>query len=73
MAMEMDADMVDARIFQDLQQKIDEDANVREQIKGVLQTLERQGRLAQSVLARAHSTPTAQRKTRLVISGTGRC
>lgn len=51
--------MVDLRIFEQLQTKIDEDAEVREQIKAITQTLERQGRNAQSILSRAHSTPAA--------------
>jgi len=55
-------DMVDPRIFEDLQAKIDEDAQVREQIRTILQTLEREGRSTQSILQRAHSTPTAQLK-----------
>jgi len=49
--------MIDPRIFEDLQTKIDEDAQVREQIRAVLQTLERQERVAQSILSQAHSTP----------------
>jgi hypothetical protein len=53
--------MVDPRIFEQLQTKIDEDAEVREQIKAITQTLERQGRNAQSILSRAHSTPAAHR------------
>jgi hypothetical protein len=55
--------MIDPQIFEDLQNCIDEDAQVREQIKSILQTLERQGRYAQSILSRAHSTPTAERKS----------
>ncbi|KUJ18411.1 Translin [Mollisia scopiformis] len=51
--------MVDQRIFEQLQIKIDEDAQVRDQIRVITQTLERQGRNAQSVLSRAHSTPAA--------------
>ncbi|KAF4637759.1 hypothetical protein G7Y89_g331 [Cudoniella acicularis] len=51
--------MVDPRIFEDLQTKIDEDSDVRDQIRAILQTLERQGRNAQSILSRAHSTPAA--------------
>lgn len=54
--------MVDPRIFEELQNKIDEDAEVREQIRAIVQTLERQGRGAQSVLSRAHSTPAAHRE-----------
>lgn len=55
--------MVDLRIFEQLQTKIDEDAEVREQIKAITQTLERQGRNAQSILSRAHSTPAAHRES----------
>jgi hypothetical protein len=56
------ASMVDPQIFEDLQAKIDEDAQVKEQIRSILQVLERQGRTAQSILSRAHSTPTSKRK-----------
>ena len=56
------AGMVDPRIFEDLQTKIDADAEVRDQIKATLQTLERQGRNTQSLLSRAHSTPAANRE-----------
>ncbi|RDL39205.1 Uncharacterized protein BP5553_03545 [Venustampulla echinocandica] len=59
MASSSESGMVNARIFEDLQTKIDEDAEVREQIRAILQTLERQGRHAQSALSRAHSTPAA--------------
>jgi hypothetical protein len=54
--------MVDPRIFEHLQTKIDEDAEVRDQIRAITQTLERQGRNAQAVLSRAHSTPAAHRE-----------
>jgi hypothetical protein len=56
------AGMVDPQIFEDIQAKIDEDAQVKEQIRAILQILERQGRTAQSILSRAHSTPTSKRK-----------
>jgi len=49
--------MVDPRIFEDLQTKIDEDTEVRDQIRAILQSLERQGRHVQSILSRAHATP----------------
>jgi hypothetical protein len=54
--------MVDPQIFEDLQAKIDEDTQVKEQLRTILQILERQGRTAQSILSRAHSTPTSKRK-----------
>lgn len=53
---------MDAQIFEDLQTSIDADAEVREQIKTILQKLERQGRSVHSILSRAHSTPPAQRE-----------
>jgi hypothetical protein len=53
--------MVDPHIFEDLQTKIDEDAQVRERIRSILQILERQDRGTQSVLSRAHSTPLSYR------------
>lgn len=37
--------MVDAAIFEHLQVKIDEDSQVREEIRHAVQTLERQGRI----------------------------
>jgi len=55
--------MVDPKIFEDLQIKIDDDAQIRDQIKAIVQTLERQERVVQSYLSRAHSTPAAQRKS----------
>jgi hypothetical protein len=58
-----DPGMVNSKIFEDLQKKIDDDAETREQLRAFLQTLERQGRVAQSVLSRAHSTPVAHRKS----------
>ncbi|TGO81356.1 hypothetical protein BPOR_1191g00040 [Botrytis porri] len=58
--------MVDPKIFEDLQTKIDEDAEVRDQLKAILQTLERQCRNAQSVLSRAHSTPASHLQPVLV-------
>jgi len=62
MANPSETGMVDPRIFEELQNKIDEDAEVREQIRAIVQTLERQGRGAQSILSRAHSTPAAHRE-----------
>jgi hypothetical protein len=60
--------MVDPKIFEDLQIKIDEDAQVKEQIRALLQILGRQGRTTQFILSRAHSTPTSKRKQPLVVS-----
>ncbi|RAL58631.1 hypothetical protein DID88_003551 [Monilinia fructigena] len=48
------------RSFEDLQTKIDEDAEVRDQIKAIIKTLEKQCRNAQAILSRAHSTPASQ-------------
>ncbi|MCJ1476966.1 hypothetical protein MMC13_005636 [Lambiella insularis] len=55
-------DMVDPAIFEHLQTKIDEDSQIREELRSILQVLEKEGgRATQSILSRAHSTPTAQR------------
>ncbi|KAI9684719.1 MAG: hypothetical protein M1829_000094 [Trizodia sp. TS-e1964] len=54
------ASMVDPAIFERLQSKIDEDTHVREELRGILQILERQGRATQSILSRAHSTPSSE-------------
>ncbi|MCJ1255209.1 hypothetical protein MMC24_003025 [Lignoscripta atroalba] len=53
-----DFGMVDPAIFEDLQAKIDEDTQVRDELRNILQTLEKQGRATQSILSRAHSTPS---------------
>lgn len=58
---------MDAQIFEDLQSSIDADAQVRDQIKTILQKLERQGRSVHSILSRAHSTPPAQRECDLLL------
>ncbi|KAI9777773.1 MAG: hypothetical protein M1839_008568 [Geoglossum umbratile] len=54
--------MIDQAIFKRLQAKIDEDAQVKEELRNILQALERQGRHTQSILAGAHSTPVSQIK-----------
>ncbi|RKF72263.1 Translin-1 [Golovinomyces cichoracearum] len=46
-------------IFQNLQKEIDSDAHVKEQIKEITQSLERQGRATLAVLSQAHSTREA--------------
>ncbi|KAI9883532.1 MAG: hypothetical protein M1823_004696 [Watsoniomyces obsoletus] len=53
------SEMVNPAIFEHLQTKIDEDSQAREEIRGILQTLDRQSRTTQSILSRAHSTPAA--------------
>ncbi|KAI9819727.1 MAG: hypothetical protein M1832_003961 [Thelocarpon impressellum] len=52
--------MVDPAVFVHLQAKIDEDAHVKEEIREILQSLERQGRLTQSILSKVHSTPSSE-------------
>jgi hypothetical protein len=52
---------IDPKIFESLQSKIDDDAETRDQIRDILQVLERQGRTAQSILSGANSTPAAHR------------
>ncbi|RKF81408.1 Translin-1 [Golovinomyces cichoracearum] len=50
---------INNEIFQNLQKEIDSDAYVKEQIKEITQSLERQGRAALAVLSQAHSTREA--------------
>ncbi|KAF2138815.1 uncharacterized protein K452DRAFT_255704 [Aplosporella prunicola CBS 121167] len=51
---------VDPAIFEQLQERVDQDSQVRDELRDIIQTLEKQGRSAQSILSRAHSTPTAE-------------
>ncbi|KAJ6004993.1 hypothetical protein N7540_012792 [Penicillium herquei] len=55
--------MIDQRIFEDLQTKIDEETTVRDELHDIVQTLARKGRSTQAILARAHSTPSEQIKS----------
>lgn len=48
--------MVDPAIFQDLQSRIDQDTAVRDQLRDIVQALEKQNRNVSFVLSRAHST-----------------
>ncbi|KAL8860347.1 MAG: hypothetical protein Q9178_003318 [Gyalolechia marmorata] len=52
--------IVDATIFEQLQADIDDDSLVREEIRNILQRRERQGKVTQSLLSRAHSVPAAE-------------
>ncbi|KAK8215392.1 Translin-1 [Zalaria obscura] len=52
--------MVQPQIFESLQAKIDEDSSVREALRDIVQTLEKQDRATQAILSRVHSTPTDQ-------------
>ncbi|GAB7350360.1 hypothetical protein MBLNU459_g0989t1 [Dothideomycetes sp. NU459] len=52
--------MLQPQIFESLQQKIDEDTSIRDAIREIVQTLEKQDRSTQATLSRAHSTPTAE-------------
>ncbi|OCK75689.1 Translin [Lepidopterella palustris CBS 459.81] len=48
--------MVNPAIFEDLQARVDEDTTVRDELRDIIQTLEKQSRSVQFVLSRAHST-----------------
>ncbi|KAE8149537.1 recombination hotspot-binding protein [Aspergillus avenaceus] len=54
--------MIDRTIFEDLQNKIDEETAIRDELHQIVQTLARNGRSTQAVLSRAHSTPADQLK-----------
>ena len=49
---------IDPQIFQNLQDKIDEEIKIKEELRDITQTLEKQGRLTQSILSRAQNTPS---------------
>ena len=53
--------MVDPTIFEHLQNKLDEDVQVHEDIKNIVQSMERRDRLTTSILSRAHSMPQSER------------
>ncbi|KAL6715645.1 Translin-1 [Lecanora helva] len=47
--------MIDPAVFTHLQNKLDEDVQVREEIRNILQSMERRDRVTTSILSRAHS------------------
>ncbi|KAF2468921.1 Translin [Lindgomyces ingoldianus] len=51
--------MVDPAIFQDLQARVDEDGAVHDELRDIIQTLEKHNRTTLFVLSRAHSTPVS--------------
>jgi len=50
---------VDPAIFSSLQAKIDEETAIRDELRNIVETLSKQGRVTQSILSRIHNTPTA--------------
>ncbi|EAS28416.3 recombination hotspot-binding protein [Coccidioides immitis RS] len=49
--------MIDQSIFEDLQSKIDEESQIRDELQEIVQALSRRGRNTQAILSRAHYTP----------------
>lgn len=58
----METPFISADVFADLQTRIDEDAEAKEQIKDILRKLERQERAVLSCLSRVHNTKTSECK-----------
>ena len=54
---------VDPTIFSSLQTKIDEETGIRDEMKAIIETLTKQGRVTQSILSRAHNTATNELET----------
>ncbi|KAL1989766.1 hypothetical protein VTN49DRAFT_6963 [Thermomyces lanuginosus] len=52
--------MIDPAIFESLQSKIDEESEIRDELQDIVQTMARKGRVVQTVLSRAHSTPASK-------------
>ena len=59
MANSSSASLIDPSIFSTLQSKIDEETAIRDELKQIVETLQKQGRVTQSHLSRIHNTPTA--------------
>ncbi|KAI4099846.1 MAG: hypothetical protein LQ339_005761 [Xanthoria mediterranea] len=57
--------MIDPAIFEQLQANIDDDSQLRDEVRNILQKRERQGRMTLSILSRAHSVPAAELKEAL--------
>ncbi|PSN66312.1 recombination hotspot-binding protein-like protein [Corynespora cassiicola Philippines] len=60
--------MVDPAIFQDLQARVDEDSAVRDELRDIVQALEKQNRNISFILSRAHSTPVTSRTKEIFLS-----
>jgi len=54
------ATFISPEVFADLQNRIDEDAEAKEQIREILKGLERQERGVLSLLSKVHNTRTAE-------------
>ncbi|KAL1960441.1 hypothetical protein VTO42DRAFT_7740 [Malbranchea cinnamomea] len=52
--------MIDQSIFEELQVKIDEETQIREELQDIVHGLARRGRTTQAILSRAHYTPSAK-------------
>ncbi|KAI4614489.1 hypothetical protein J4E83_007143 [Alternaria metachromatica] len=52
--------MVNPAIFQDLQARVDEDTATRDELRDIIQALEKHNRNVSFVLSRAHSTPVSE-------------
>lgn len=53
--------MIDPAIFDRLQTKLDEDAHVREDLRNLVQSMERRDRITTSILSKVHSIPQSDR------------
>lgn len=58
--MSSETPLLDPAIFSHLQEKIDEEATVRDNLTQIIQRLERAAATAQGLLSRVHSTPRAR-------------
>ncbi|THV76875.1 Translin [Aureobasidium pullulans] len=52
--------LLQPQIFESLQKKIDEETEVRDSIREIVQTLEKQDRSTQAILSRAHSSSNSE-------------
>ncbi|OCT48440.1 Translin-1 [Cladophialophora carrionii] len=58
---------VDPAIFSSLQAKIDQETGIKDELRAIVDTLSKQGRVTQSILSRVHNTPTAELETAVLV------
>lgn len=58
--------LIDTSIFTTLQSKIDEETTIRDELKEIVDTLSKQGRLTSSILSRIHNVPSSSLPTEVL-------
>lgn len=58
--------LIDTSIFTTLQSKIDEESTIRDELKEIVDTLSKQGRLTSSILSRVHNVASSSLPTEVL-------